>query len=313
MTDQPKLVYGSYLIALLEKEEASKIISLLEGNGITEWDTARIYPDSEKVIGELGVAKDAIIDTKARCFEENCLKREEVFKSMEQSLAELKLESVDIYYLHAPDKTTPIEETIDAIDELYKQRKFKRFGLSNFSVEEVKKIYDYAKGKGYVLPTVFQGKYNAFSRGIEKELFPVLRQLGISFYAYSPTGGGFLVKSVQQIERGSGRFERGTMVGDLYNSLYNKPTLLKGLERWGKIAEKHKIPKSHLAYRWLAFHSFLDGKKDDAVIIGGKNYQQTADTLDALKEGPLSESVVSEIKEIWDTIKDEAPTYDFFS
>lgn len=313
MSEQPKLVYGAFPIALLEKNEASKVISLLKDNGVTEWDTARIYPDSEKTIGELGIAKDAIIDTKARGFAENSLTREEIFKSVEQSLDELKVQSVETFYLHSPDPKTPIEETIDAIDELHKQGKFKKFGLSNYSPEEVKKIYEYAKSKNYVLPSVFQGNYNAFSRGIEKDLFPVLRQLGISFYAYSPTAGGFLVKTVQQVDQGSGRFEKGSLVGGLYNKLYNKPTLLKGLERWGEVAEKHKIPKSHLAYRWLAFHSFLDDKKGDAVIIGGKNYEQTADTLDALKEGPLSDEVVSEINEIWDSIKDEAPINNYIS
>lgn len=311
MAQTPKIVYGAFTLTLLSKDEGSKVIELLKENGVTEWDTARIYPNSEKTIGELGLAKDIIIDTKARGFFEGSLSKEEIFESIKQSLDELKVLSVDTFYLHSPDPKTPIEETIDAIGVLHKQGKFRRFGLSNYSTEDVKKIYDYAKSKGYVLPTVFQGNYNAFSRSIEKELFPLLRQLRISFYAYSPAAGGFLTKSAQQIEQGDGRFKKETLVGKLYNKLYNRPALLKGLDDWGGIAEKHKISRAHLAYRWLAFHSSLSAKEGDAIIVGGKNPEQIADTLHALKEGPLPDDVVLKIDEIWSDIKNEAPVNNY--
>lgn len=313
MSELPKIVYGAFPITALPKDEVLKLHSLLRENGVTEWDTARIYPGSEKSIGDLGIADDLIIDTKARSFEKGALTKDGIFESIKQSFDELKVDSVEIYYLHAPDPTTPIEETIDAINELYKQGKFKKFGLSNYTPDDVKKIYDYAKSKNYVLPTVFQGNYNAFSRSIEKDLFPVLRKYGISFYAYSPIAGGFLVKSVEQIKEGVGRFKKGTMVGDLYSKLYNTPKLLEGLEKWDDIAKKYDIPKSHLAYRWIAFHSSLSKKDDDAIIIGGKNHEQVADTLNAFKEGALPKGAVAEIDDLWETIKDEAPVNNYIA
>lgn len=65
--------------------------------------------------------------------------------------------NVDIYYIHAPDEGTPLEETMEAINEVYKTGFFKRFGLSNFKVEDVQKAYDICKEKGYVVPSVYQG------------------------------------------------------------------------------------------------------------------------------------------------------------
>lgn len=311
MAQHLKIIYGAFPLALLPGEEVKKIISLCKEAGIKELDTARIYPGSEKFLGESGAAKDFIIDTKARAWVPGCLSKEGIFESIDESFKELKVQSVEVFYLHCPDESTPFEETVDAIDELYKQGKFKAFGLSNFVPEAVKEIYEYAKKNNYVLPTVYQGNYNAFSRKIEKDLFPVLRDLNIKFYAYSPIAGGFLVKSVKQVEDGEGRFEDKTMVGKLYSKLYKKPLLLKGLEKWNEVAEKNNISKPHMAYRWIAFHSALKTEYDDAIIIGGKNHDQVSDTLNAFKEGPLPNSVVAEIENIWQSIKDEAPLDNF--
>lgn len=307
MTAHPKIIYGAYPLANLSKEEAHRIFALLKAGGVNDLDTARIYPNSEKSLGELEESKDFLIGTKARGFGEKNLSKQNIFQSIDESFKELKTDSVDTYFLHAPDPDTPIEETLEAINELYKQGKFKRFGLSNYSTEGVKKLYEYAKSKDYVLPTVFQGNYNAFSRGIEEDLFPLLRKYGIEFDAYSPIAGGFLVKTVKQIEEGQGRFDKSNMIGEMYSKLYNRPSLMKGLETWGKISEKYEIPKAHLAYRWITFHSALDKKYGDGLIIGGKNFEQISDTLDAIKEGPLPKGAVEEIEEVWQSIKSEAP------
>jgi aflatoxin B1 aldehyde reductase len=89
-----------------------------------------------------------------------------------------------------------------AINEMHAAGKFKRFGLSNFEAKDVEFIYDYQSANQGVLPTVFQGNYNAVSRPIESTLFPTLRKLGISFHAYSPIAGGFLVRSADQFQEG---------------------------------------------------------------------------------------------------------------
>lgn len=110
--------------------------------------------------------------------------RDKILESVETSLKELKVSQTNIYYLHMPDRTTPLEETLEAINEAYKAGKFKKFGVSNFSPDEVEQTLQICKEKGYVKPTVYQGQYNAVVRGFEKGLFPILRENGIAFYAY---------------------------------------------------------------------------------------------------------------------------------
>ena len=307
MADNVHIVFGSFPISHLPTEEVSKILPLLKQYGVNEWDTARIYPDSESTIGNLGITNEIVIDTKIRGFEDGCLSRESILESATQSLKELKVESVNILYFHSPDKITAIEESVDAINELYKQGKFKKFGLSNFTVEDVKKVYEYSKKNNYVLPSVFQGNYNAFSRGVEKELFPLLRKYNMSFFAYSPIAGGFLVKTTKQVEEGQGRFDTTSFIGQMYNKMYNRPSLMKGLEKWGEIAEENKLSKAHMAFRWIAYHSELSKNHGDGLIFGGRNYEQFKDTLTALKDGPLSAKVAAEIEEIWKSIENEAP------
>lgn len=87
-------------------------------------------------------------------------------------------------YLHVPDRQTPFEETAKAINEEFLQGKFKKFGLSNYTAEEVKKFIDICEQNGYVKPSIHQAHYNAIARGAEKELMPLLRQHNMAFYAY---------------------------------------------------------------------------------------------------------------------------------
>ena len=87
-------------------------------------------------------------------------------------------------FLHVPDRQTPFEDTIKAMNDALQQGKFKKFGLSNYTAAEVQKFIEICEEKGYAKPSVYQGHYNAVVRGGEKELFPLLREYDIAFFAY---------------------------------------------------------------------------------------------------------------------------------
>lgn len=84
-------------------------------------------------------------------------------------------EKVDLWYLHAPDRSVPLEETLETVDELHKQGKFNRWGVSNYMSWEVAAICEICDREGYKRPEVHQGVYNALHRTIENELLPCLR------------------------------------------------------------------------------------------------------------------------------------------
>ncbi|EKG15313.1 Aldo/keto reductase [Macrophomina phaseolina MS6] len=311
----PTYVFGSHQVGPISGEDLQAFVDVLKKNGIKHIDTARVYDDSEKRLGEIEAAKSFIIDTKSPAFADKALSRESIIAGINKSLSLLKTDKVDIYYLHAPDYDTPIEETVDTIQELHRQGKFERFGLSNFLPDDVRKVHAYAKSTGGVVPSVYQGNYNAFARSIENDLFPLLRELGFSFYAYSPLAGGFFAKDPEELasKKAGGRFDSTTLGGQMYNTLYNKPTTINGLRQWRKIAEEAGVSSVTLAYRWAVFHSQLDAQKGDAIIIGASRPAQLDQTIKTLSAGPLKKETVDKIEELWKLVEADAPLDNFHS
>ncbi|KAF2226544.1 aldehyde reductase [Elsinoe ampelina] len=285
-----------------------ELLPKLKELGVDTLDTAQLYGDSEKTLGNLDAGKDFIIDTKwFGGFKPGHITKDSVVSLAKQSIETLKVKQVDIFYIHAPDDSVPIEETLEGVNEVYKLGLFKRFGLSNYKAEDVEKIYNLAKEKGYPVPQAYQGNYSAVARLQETVLFPVLRKLNISFYAYSPIAGGFLTKTAEDIEKGAGRFDKNSPIGAMYHGMYAKPAYIKALKEWASIAEEVGISKAELAYRWVRFNSPLKPEYGDAIIIGGRTIDQVTQTLAGLNNGPLPDSALKRIDAVWDTIKHEAP------
>lgn len=284
--------------------------SLLKKHGHSKLDSAQQYAGSEAKLGALraGTEHGLSIDTKwlggwAR--EENANKKESIVATAKISLQKLDVASVDVFYIHAPVYDTPLEETLSGVNAAYEAGLFRRFGLSNYPPTDVQKVYDVCKAKNFVLPSVYQGNYSAIARGQEDRLLPLLRKLGISFYAYSPVAGGFLTKSRDQIEGGETRFSPDQMYG-LYHKMYVKDTFLKGLDEWAHIAHEEQVSKMELAYRWIVFNSALKPEYGDAVVVGASSSPQLEQTLLACEKGPLSEHAVGRIDGIWDMVKGDA-------
>lgn len=87
-------------------------------------------------------------------------------------------------FLHVPDRTTPFRETCEAMNTAHNAGAFNEFGLSNFNPAEVEEIVEICKANGWVVPTVYEGQYNAIVRGCETDLLPILRKHGMRFHAF---------------------------------------------------------------------------------------------------------------------------------
>lgn len=308
-----KIIFGTAGIAAHGQEQQNEILDLLLTDGITNLDTARIYTNSEDSLGKLEKRTQFTIDTKlAGGFGgAGSISKENVIKDAQDSLDRVGIKQFDILYIHAPDVNVPIEETLEGINEVYKKGIFRRFGLSNYSAEQVQQVYDIAKAKGYPLPAVYQGNYNPVARHYEELLFPTLRKLGIHFYAYSPLAGGFLTKTSADLDAGVGRFN-AQAVGGLYKKLYDKPSLREALAKWNEVADKEGVSKAELAYRWVVYHSALKGD-DDGILFGASSVKQVEQTVKSLQGGPLSEEATKAIEEIWQSVKDDAPIDNYAS
>lgn len=273
--------------------------------GINEIDTARIYKDSEEGIGRVSIRHDFAIDDKLPGgFAPGTLTPENVLADIADSLSKVKIDQFDIMYIHAPDPKADMEAVAVKLNEAHKNGSFKRFGISNFSAEQVQEIYDICKKNDYVLPSVYQGNYNAFARHIETELFPVLRKLNIAFYAYSPVAGGVLTKTPEQLQQGV-RKNNAAYLQAIYNGMYNRPAFVEALNEWAKIAEEEGVSKAELAYRWVAYDGVLRPELGDAVIMGARNEEMVRDTTAWLKKGGLSQKAKEGIDKLWEIVKGE--------
>ncbi|PNS18515.1 hypothetical protein CAC42_5054 [Sphaceloma murrayae] len=289
-------------------EGVKEFLPILKQYGVNTLDTAQLYGDSEKTLGELNAGKEFVLDTKwLGGFQPGKITKDGIISMADGSIDKLKVPQVDVFYIHAPDHSVPLEDTLAGVNEVFKAGKFKRFGLSNYKAEDVEKVYNLAKERGYPLPEVYQGNYSAVARRQDKELFPVLRKLGIAFYAYSPIAGGFLTKTPEDIEKGTGRFDKNSPIGSIYHNMYAKPAYIECLKQWASIAEDAGIPKAELAYRWVRFNSALKPEYGDAIILGARDIAQGKQTLEGLTKGPLSEDICKKIDQVWETIKHEAP------
>lgn len=269
-------------------------------------DTARSYPPGAPTTTEPRIARHNtdgrfIVDTKVFSFTPGDHNAEGLAKSIDGSIAALGEHPINVEYLHVPERTTPFADTLAALDKFQKEGKFKKLGISNYPPEEVQQLLDISKEKGYAPPAVYQGAYNAITRGVETTLFPLLRENGISFYAYSPAAGGFFSDK----KRPGNRFETSGFVGTLYKGMYQRPKIEAAVERVRTVAKEHNVPTHDASLRWTVYHSALSAEHGDAVIVGASNLEQLKKNLDAIEAGPLPQAVVDAVNAVNDTIAEE--------
>lgn len=170
-------------------DEFNRCLDYLQSEGYSEIDTARVYVDGKQE----AFTRDAKwkerglqVATKVYPTKPGMHSPEYLRRTFEKSLRELGTDSVEIFYLHAPDRSVPFETTMKAVNELYKEGKFQQLGVSNYAAWEVAELWNIANERGYVKPTIYQAMYNAIARNIDVELVPCCRKYGIDLIIYNP-------------------------------------------------------------------------------------------------------------------------------
>lgn len=163
MTFGPNEAEGARITSL---EDFNKCLDYFQQQGFNEVDTARIYVGGEQEAftaqakwKERGLTLATKVYPKAPGMHKPSVLRE----TFETSLKQLGTDSVDIFYLHAPDRSVPFAETLEAVNELHKEGKFIELGLSNYTAFEVAEIVTICNERGWVRPTIYQAMYNAIS------------------------------------------------------------------------------------------------------------------------------------------------------
>lgn len=179
-----------------------------------------------RVLQTNGTRDSLQIVTKAHPSQKDGLTPAGLRAQVEASLSALQITKIDLLYLHQPDKTSALADTLSTVNELVTEGAIGSYGLSNYSAVEVDRCVELCQASGYTLPVAYQGLYNAINRRVEEELLPTLRKHSISFVAYNPLAAGLLTgKHVQEGEVKKGRFKDNPN----YLNRFYKPDLFEGL------------------------------------------------------------------------------------
>jgi len=311
MTFGPDPAGGARITSL---DEYNKILDKFQADGYNEVDTARNYVSGKQEAFTREAKwqdRGLTIATKAYPNTPGLHKPEVLVQTFETSLRELGTDRVDIFYLHAPDRSVPFAETLEAVDKLHKQGKFVQLGLSNFTAFEVAEVVLTCKYNNWVRPTIYQAMYNCITRSIESELIPACRRYGLDVVIYNPVAGGlFSGKYKSKDVPPEGRFSDGANSGRMYRKRYFKDSTFEALSIIEPVVQKHGLTLIETALRWVHHHSALkidDG--NDGIIIGVSNYQQLEGNLKDLEKGPLPEEVLQALDQAWLVAKAETPNY----
>jgi aryl-alcohol dehydrogenase-like predicted oxidoreductase len=273
-------VYGG-----AEDEESVATVARALELGVTFIDTANIYGSghSEGIVGRAiaGRRGDVVLATKFGGGGGAGLgRRAKVRPALEESLARLRTDYVDLYYLHRVDPSTPIEETVEAMAELVAAGLVRYLGLSEAAPETIRRAHA-------VHPiTALQTEYSMFSREPEDAILPATRELGIGFVAYSPLGRGMLTGRFQRLEDlPADDWRRGVPRWQEENFEQNV-RLVGHLE---EIARRHEISTAQLALAWVLHRG------EDIVPIPGTRKRENLEANIAAADVVLTEPDLQEI------------------
>ena len=203
-------------------------------------------------------------------------------RSVEGSLKRLNTDRLDLFYLHQPDYSTPLEETLAEVAKLHTEGKILALGVSNFAAWQIAQIQQVAHAVGAPQPIVAQQLYNLVGRRIETEYLPFAAATGVETMVYNPLGGGLLTGQHSFTQRPTGGRFGDSRLAEMYTQRYWDADLFAAIDKLSAIAAEADISLIELSLRWLAYH-----RQVDSLLLGGSKVQQLQANLVAIAAGPL--------------------------
>lgn len=277
------------------QDAANRMVAKCLDAGINFFDTANAYGGgtSERMLGKAlaGKRDDVVIATKVYLpmgtdVNRMGASRFSIMREVEDSLERLGTDHIDLYQLHQWDNSTPIEETLRAMDDCVRQGKVRYIGLSNSAAWQIVKADAAAKQLGTERFCSLQAYYSLVGRDLEWDILPAVKDLGMGTMIYSPLAAGFL--SGKYTGAGASKGRRSAM---------NFPPvdLEQGdrvVEVLRDIGENHSRPPSQVALAWL-----LHQEGVSSVIVGARKLSQLEDNLAAI-DLKLSEEELKRLNDV---------------
>ena len=270
-------------VGQIDVDGAQKQIGLARDAGVNLFDTADVYSNglSEEILGKaLGSDRDEVlVATKARMPmgegpNDAGLSRHHIIRSAEASLRRLGTDYIDLYQVHEWDGQTPLEETLQALDDLVRAGKVRYIGCSNYAAWQLMKALWFADRKGLTPFVSNQVYYSLQARDIENELVPLAVDQGIGILVWSPIAGGLL----------SGKYRRGVDAppGSRHLTEWNEPPVYDEDKLYDTIEELVAIADGlGVSAAQVALAYTLAKPAVTSLIVGARTEEQLADNLAA--------------------------------
>ncbi|HSG89090.1 MAG TPA: aldo/keto reductase [Pseudomonadales bacterium] len=289
------MTYGSkqWRDWVLEEDEARPFYERAVEAGINFFDTADVYSDgvSEEVLGRavrdlIPDREDVVIATK--CFggthkgrrNRHGLSRKNVIASCEASLRRLGTDYIDLYQIHRFDPATPIEETLEALNDLVRAGKVRYIGASSMWTWQFARYQALAAERGWARFVAMQNHYNLIYREEEREMIPFCIDDGVGLIPWSPLARGFLAGNRA---RGGGGATMRSKSDDFAQQMYYADHDFDVADACAAVAERHGVRSVQVALAWILARPGVS-----APIIGASKLSHLEDALGAL-EVELSE------------------------
>jgi aryl-alcohol dehydrogenase-like predicted oxidoreductase len=306
-----RLCFGTMTFGGQTDEPASvQMVERCLDAGINFFDTANAYTGgaSETMLGRAlkGRRHRVILASKVSnkvgdAPDQKGLSRPAIRRCLDESLQRLATDYLDLYYMHLPDYSTPIEESLAAMDGLVKEGKVRHVAQSNYAAWQVTEMQWIAATHHYHPVVVSQPMYNLLARGIEAEFLPMSKEFAIANVVYNPLAGGLLTGKHNASEpiRGS-RFDKNKM----YLDRYWHEDDFSAVETVREISRKSGRSMVSLALCWLLHHTAIE-----CVILGASKPEQLNENLAAAKEGPLDSETLAALDAVWHRLRGVTPKY----
>jgi aryl-alcohol dehydrogenase-like predicted oxidoreductase len=282
--------------------ESLAIMGCAYEHGVNFWDTANVYNqgESERIVGKaLGSHRDEIfLATKVNGQMgknplDRGLSRRNILAAADASLLRLNTDYIDLYYMHAPDYETEIEESLEAMSQLVRAGKIRYVGVSNFAAWQIADMLAVCDKRGYVAPVISQNVYNAITRGVETELVPFLVKHGLGMAVYNPIAGGLLAgKHKPGAPAGNTRFANNQNYYERYWSDEN----FSAVEKLTEIASAYGLTILQLALRWCI------SRPGVTTIISGVSRLAQIEQNIAAVAGALPDETLALCDGVWRTL-----------
>lgn len=278
----------------IDLEASRKVVHKALDLGITLFDTADVYGNrggSEEYLGQIlgDRRKDIVLATKFAMpmDEAETLKgasRRYIMMAVEASLKRLKTDWLDLYQLHRPDPSTPIEETLRALDDLIHQGKVRYVGCSNLPAWKVVEAQWTARQHNLNAFVSCQDEYSLLVRDVERELVPAMQAHGLGLLPYFPLASGLLTgKYNRNAPKPEGaRLSYMANLSDRYMTEAN----WRIVERLTELCAKRGHTLLELAFSWLAARPAVS-----SVIAGATKPEQVAQNVRAVDWAPTAEDM----------------------